>query len=143
MYSKQTLFLKHLYLLLSFNRNKLVPQNINLFGERFIKVPDAKGKKLVEGGYVGKEVILGIRPEDVHDEEVYINNSPDSIIDVTIRVYEMLGAEVFLYFDIEEVSCTARVNPRTTARPGDTVKLALDLTKLHVFDKETEQVITN
>ena len=55
----------------------------------------------------------------------------------------MLGAEVFLYFDIEEVSCTARVNPRTTARPGDTVKLALDLTKLHVFDKETEQVITN
>ncbi|MCI9052327.1 MAG: sn-glycerol-3-phosphate ABC transporter ATP-binding protein UgpC [Lachnospiraceae bacterium] len=114
-----------------------------VFGERFIKVPDAKGKKLVEGGYVGKEVILGIRPEDVHDEEVYINNSPDSIIDVTIRVYEMLGAEVFLYFDIEEVSCTARVNPRTTARPGDTVKLALDLTKLHVFDKETEQVITN
>ena len=69
---------------------------------------------------------LGLRPIDQH-----------------IKGFEMLGAEVFLYFDIEEVSCTARVNPRTTARPGDTVKLALDLTKLHVFDKETEQVITN
>ena len=65
------------------------------------------------------------------------------MIEATIRVYELLGAEVYLYFDINEANCTARVNPRTTARPGDTVKLALDLSKIHVFDKETEQVITN
>ncbi len=38
---------------------------------------------------------------------------------------------------------TARVDSRTTARPGDTVKFALDVEKIHVFDKETEQVITN
>ena len=55
----------------------------------------------------------------------------------------MLGAEVYLYFDIDETSFTARVNPRTSARPGDTVKLALDMTKAHVFDKETEKVILN
>ena len=97
----------------------------------------------MDGGYVGKTVVLGIRPEDVHDEEAYISNSPDSVIEATIRVYELLGAEVYLYFDIEQFNCTARVNPRTTARPGDTVKMAFDLEKLHVFDKETEQVITN
>ncbi|MCX4268673.1 MAG: sn-glycerol-3-phosphate ABC transporter ATP-binding protein UgpC [Lachnospiraceae bacterium] len=113
------------------------------FGGNTIKVPDAKAKKLVEGGYIGKTVVMGIRPEDVHDEEMYLKNSPDSIIDVTIRVYELLGAEVFLYFDIDQFNCTARVNPRTTARPGDTVKMALDLSKLHVFNKETEKIITN
>ncbi len=113
------------------------------FGGNTIKVPEAKAKKLIEGGYVGKTVVMGIRPEDVHDEEMYLKNSPDSVIDVTIRVYELLGAEVFLYFDIDQFNCTARVNPRTTARPGDTVKMALDLSKLHVFNKETEKIITN
>ena len=57
--------------------------------------------------------------------------------------FEALGAEVFLYFDIDEVNCTARVNPRTTARPGDEVTFALDVEKIHVFDKETQVTITN
>ena len=112
-------------------------------GPASIELPEAKAKKLIDGGYNGKTVVLGIRPEDVHDEEAYISNSPDSVIEATIRVYELLGAEVYLYFDIEQFNCTARVNPRTTARPGDTVKMAFDLEKLHVFDKETEQVISN
>ena len=86
---------------------------------------------------------MGIRPEDLHDEEDFMAKNPQSVFSATIRVYELLGAEVFLYFDIDETNCTARVNPRTTARPGDTIKLALDLTKVHVFDKETEKVIVN
>ena len=55
----------------------------------------------------------------------------------------MLGAEVYLYFDLDEFPITARVDSRTNARPGDTVKFAFDVEKIHVFDKETEQVITN
>lgn len=55
----------------------------------------------------------------------------------------MLGAEVYLYFDLEEFPMTARVDPRTTARPGDVVKFAIDVEKIHIFDKETEMVITN
>ena len=55
----------------------------------------------------------------------------------------MLGAEVFLYFTVEVFDITVRVNPRTTARPGDTIKIALDPAKIHVFDKETERTITN
>jgi multiple sugar transport system ATP-binding protein len=111
------------------------------FGKNSIKVPDAKAAKLKN--YIGKTVVLGIRPEDVHDEEMFISSFPDSIITAEIRVYELLGAEVFLYFDVDSTSCTARVNPRTTARPGDTIKFALDGAKMHVFDKETQQVITN
>ena len=52
-------------------------------------------------------------------------------------------SEVYLYFDLAEFPITARVDSRTTARPGDTVKFAFDVEKIHVFDKETEQVITN
>lgn len=111
------------------------------FGGNTILLSEEKGKKLEELGYVGKEVILGIRPEDLHDEEEVVSRSEGCVLEAPIRVYEMLGAEVYLYFDIEETSCTARVNPRTTARPGDTVKFALDMNKVHIFDKETELVI--
>jgi multiple sugar transport system ATP-binding protein len=113
------------------------------FGDMMIKVPESKAKALVEGGYIGKTVVMGIRPEDIHDDEVMVNNAGDSVVEATIRIYELLGAEVYLYFDLARVSCTARVNPRTTAKVGDVVKFAFDLNKLHIFDKETEQVISN
>ena len=103
--------------------------------------PDEKGKVLVQKGYVGKEVCFGIRPEDIHDGDM--SNYPGATLTATIRVYELLGAEVFLYFDIEGTQMTARVNPRTTLRTGDKAVFALDMEKIHVFDKETEQVITN
>lgn len=113
------------------------------FGSHSIRVPDEKAKKLVDSGYMDKTVVLGIRPEDVKDEEAFISKSPESVIDATVKVYELLGAEVFLYFDVDQFSITARVSPRTTARPGDTVRLALDLSKMHIFDKETEQCIVH
>ena len=108
-----------------------------------IPLPPAKSKKLIEGGYDGKQVIFGIRPEDVYDSEMFIENSPQSTFESTIKVYELLGAEVYLYFDLDEFPMTARVDSRTNSRPGDTVKFALDVEKIHVFDKETEKIITN
>ena len=112
-----------------------------------IALPADKSKKLIDGGYNGKTVTFGIRPEDVYDSEEMVNKLkdkyPDGVFDSTVRVYELLGAEVFLYFDLEEVSITARVDPRTTARPGDNIKFAFDTEKIHVFDKDTEETITN
>ncbi|HIX28566.1 MAG TPA: ABC transporter ATP-binding protein, partial [Candidatus Blautia stercoravium] len=112
-------------------------------GGTTLEVPASKKKALIEGGYDGKTVVMGIRPEHVYDDEARIQAFPNSTIEGKITVYELLGAEVYLYFDTEGFSMTARVNPRTTARTGDTVKFALDMEKVHVFDKETEQVITN
>ena len=63
-------------------------------GPAKIELPPAKAKKLIDGGYAGKTVVLGIRPEDVHDEPMFIASSPNTVIEATIRVYEMLGAEV-------------------------------------------------
>jgi multiple sugar transport system ATP-binding protein len=113
------------------------------FGSLSIKLPEAKAKVLLEKGYENKTVVLGIRPEDIHDEEIFMESSPGSVVDATVKVYELLGAEVYLYFTIDQFEVTARVNPRTTARPGDTIKVAFDLSKIHVFDKETEQVIVH
>ena len=106
-------------------------------------LPPAKAKKLVDGGYVGKEVSFGIRPEDINDSEMFIEASKESAFEAKIKVYELLGAEVYLYFDLEGTPMTARVDSRTTARPEDTVKFAIDTEKIHVFDKETEKTITN
>ena len=108
-----------------------------------IPLSPEKSKKLIDGGYDGKTVTFGIRPEDVYDSEMMVEASPTSVFESTIRVYELLGAEVFLYFDLDEFPMTARVDPRTQARPGDVVKFAFDTEKIHVFDKETEQIITN
>lgn len=113
------------------------------FGEHSIKVPETRAKKLVDGGYENKAVMFGIRPEDVKDEEMFISSSPESVIEATVKVYELLGAEVNLYFAVDQFDITARVNPRTTARPGDTIKIAFDLSKMHLFDKETEQIISH
>lgn len=112
-------------------------------GEMKLRLPETKAEKLKAGGYDGKTVVLGIRPEDLHDEPEFLEKSQDTTLETQIRVYEMMGAEVFLYFEYEGTNMTARVAPKTTARTGDIVKFALDADKIHVFDKETEKTITN
>ena len=107
-----------------------------------IKLPAKKAQKVIDGGYNGKTVIMGIRPEDITDDEKVIAKS-EAVLEAKIEVYELLGAEVYLYFTVNGSNMTARVNPRTQARTGDVVKFALDVEKIHVFDKENELTITN
>ena len=115
---------------------------LNIAGQS-IELPAAKSKKLIEGGYNGKTVIFGIRPEDIYDDAETIAKTPTSVFESPVRVYELLGAEVFLYLEIAGENLTARVAPTTTARPGDVIKVAFDVEKIHVFDKETEHTICN
>ena len=118
--------------------------NVTLsIGNHVLRVPENKKKALIDGGYNGKTVVVGIRPEDVHDDPDFIAANPGSVITSKIKVYELLGAEVFLYFDVEGTQMTARVNPRTELRTGDDAKFALDMNRIHIFDKETELTITN
>ncbi len=114
-----------------------------VFGSNSIVLPEDKSKVVLEKGYEGKTVTFGIRPEDVKDDKAFLDACPDSTLEATVRVYEMLGAEVFLYLSLENSEITVRVNPHTSARTGDTIKVALDMSKVHVFDKETEKIITN
>jgi multiple sugar transport system ATP-binding protein len=102
-------------------------------------IPEGKMKVLKD--YVGKEVILGIRPEDIHDEPVFIESSPGSLIDAYIDVAELMGAETYLYSKIGDNDFVARVDSRTDVKNDQTLKLALDMNKVHFFDVNTEQRI--
>ncbi len=107
-----------------------------------IIVPESKAVPELEK-YVDREVTLGIRPESVHDEEMYISTATTGIIDCNVEITEMMGAETFLYLECEGIPITARVSPRSTARPQDMIKVALDPNRIHLFDKETEKAIVN
>ncbi len=113
------------------------------FGENKIKIPEGKVKKFKSTDVIGKEVMMGIRPENLHDEEVFLQNSPDSIISVDVEVVELMGSETYLYLKTsgKEGNIIARVDPRSVARTGDHIKIAIDANRLHFFEKETEATL--
>ena len=108
-----------------------------------IKLPAEKNAKGALDEYVDKEVMMGIRPEDVHDEPRYLEAMPDCMVKADVEVTELMGAETFLYLNVEGFSFTARVEPTSTARPGDNIDIVIDNTKIHIFDKDTERTICN
>ena len=111
-------------------------------GNTTFEIPEGKAKVLREKGYVGKDLYLGVRPEDIHDELVFLESSPNSQFTATIDVSEHMGAEMYLYLSgIGKDSITARVNARSQLKAGSQVKLAFDMNKVHFFDKETEEAL--
>ena len=108
-----------------------------------IKLPAEKNKDDALVPYVDKEVIIGIRPEHVHNEEDYLAKFPEGIVEANVEVTELMGAETYLYMNSEGHSLNARVDPSNTARPGDTIKITLEPARIHLFDKDTEVTICN
>ena len=108
-----------------------------------IQLPASKNKDNCLETYAGKEVIMGIRPENVHNEEDLIELHKDGIVEADVEVTELMGAETYLYMNCEGQSINARVSPTNTARPGDKIKIAFETAKIHLFDKETELTICN
>jgi len=113
------------------------------FAKDKLEIPAYKGKVLEEQGYVGKEVILGIRPEDIYDEDTPHTSDCTSTLGADIEVTERLGSETFLYGLINDVNFIARVSPKSTTQPGDNVRLIFDMAKAHIFEKETEKAIVH
>ncbi len=111
------------------------------FGTIAIKLPEGKASRPELKDYIGKEVIMGIRPEDIHDEEAMVASQPESVVDAFVEVTEMLGAESYLYLTIAGIAFTARVNQRSTAKVNDTIKVMMDTNRIHLFDKDTEIAI--
>ena len=113
------------------------------FEKTSVVLPPAKAKKLIDVGYNGKTVVMGIRPEDIGDSQIEIEAHKDAVFETDVTGYELLGSEVLLYFNVAGTAMTAKVDSRTTARMGDHITLAIDPEKIHCFDKETELTITN
>ena len=108
-----------------------------------IKLPASKNKDNCLEAYAGKEVIMGIRPENVHNEEDLIAIHKDGLVEADVEVTELMGAETYLYMNCEGQSINARVSPTNTARPGDKITIAFETAKIHLFDKDTELTICN
>ncbi|PAK38089.1 ABC transporter ATP-binding protein [Peribacillus simplex] len=110
-------------------------------GEQVLEIPEFKMKMLRDQGYVGKEVILGIRPEDFHNEGAYFTESPSTTFTTQIDVAELMGAEIMLYSTLEGQDFVARVDANNIIQAGEKIELALDMNKAHFFDKGTEHRI--
>ena len=107
------------------------------------KVPEKQLKVLKDQGYINVELLMGIRPEDCHDEPEFIEAHPESRVEAKVEVAELLGAEsqITVKFpgrDSIGQMLTAKVKARTDVHTNDTFKMALDMNKCHFFDMEAE-----
>ena len=125
---------------------KLVPREGKMYADfegNSIRVPDAIVKRMKSDRYIGKEVYLGIRPENMHDEAEFIEANPGSTFTANVEMTELMGSETYLYLSAVGApsNMIARVDPRTHTRMGDTIKIALETARMHLFDAETEETI--
>ena len=138
---------------MNFITGKLVKKDDGMFinfGNTSIKLPPDKANNPALKEYIDQDVVMGIRPEHVHDEPMYIANMPDSLMDATVDVTELMGAEIYLYLAFEGQddatggkTIIARVSSRSQSRAGDQIKVAIDAERIHIFDKDTERCIVH
>jgi len=108
-----------------------------------LKLPASKNHNDCLVPYIDKNVIVGIRPEHVHNEPELIAANPDGVVEADLEVSELMGAETYLYLNSEGFPLIARVSPDSKDRPGDRITVAMETAKMHIFDKDTEMTITN
>lgn len=115
----------------------------SVFGSNKILVPESRAKRIIDDYYIGKDVVMGVRPEDIHDEQIFISSNPNTIINAEIDVIEKLGNETILYMKVDgkEDYTVARIDARSQFAAGEQVSLAIDANHIHFFDPDTELTI--
>ena len=93
--------------------------------------------------YVGKTLKVGIRPEDIKDDEEFLEKHPNSHLNAEVEVSELMGAEIYLYLTYQGQNLMARVAPTSKSRRGDKIVVAMDTNKIHLFDPESEKTLLN
>jgi multiple sugar transport system ATP-binding protein len=91
--------------------------------------------------HLGKEVIFGIRPEDTHDADYCPAGITKALIEARVDVTELLGREVVVHLMSENMAFQGIFSPRTKARVGNTIAVAFDMDRMHIFDRQTELTI--
>lgn len=120
------------FLNLKIEGNKLIGEDISL------TLPEGQHKLLKEKGYSSKEVIMGIRPEDISASILAEEAYPEAQIEAEVTVSELLGAETMLYLKAGDAELVSRVEARDFRQPGEKITVTLNLNKAHFFDKDTE-----
>jgi len=91
--------------------------------------------------YVDKEVIFGVRPEDFHDKQFASEENKKNIIKAKVEVVEPLGDEVLYYVTSGDNQIITKLDSRTRVKVEEEIELAIDISKTHIFDKESEETI--
>ncbi|MCH1941963.1 ABC transporter ATP-binding protein [Holdemania massiliensis] len=108
-------------------------------GNYRVQLPMMYAKALQEAE--GRSVVFGIRPEDLHCEGIVAETYPSSSFDFEVEVCELLGHELILHGALEGCPLVAKVSARTEADPHSHLSMAMDLSKIHLFDQATEKAI--
>ncbi len=130
---------------MNFMNGKLVKKGENVYFEFenvSLKLPADKANAPELAEYIGKEVVAGLRPESISDS-ADIDEAAENSFEVDVDVTELMGAEIYLYLVSEETNMTARVSARSKARAGDIINVAFDMSRVHIFDKDTERYIVH
>lgn len=108
-----------------------------------IRIPASKARRIIDDKYIGKEVLMGIRPEDIRYEQALVETNPESVIEATVDVIENLGNETILYLNLpgKEDYTVSRVNARYKFAQGENIKLYFAADHVHFFDADTELTI--
>lgn len=117
-------------------------------GKLFIRLSDgnvlnviAERERVLRDSYMGKQVYIGIRPENLHDAEIDPLKTNFSVMSGKIEVSELMGSENYLYMNMYDSQMIARVDSHSNKRAGDNVTLQFHNDKLHIFDIDTEKAI--
>jgi multiple sugar transport system ATP-binding protein len=101
-----------------------------------LKVPASINGKLAS--YLNKEVIFGLRPEDIFDKRYYPGAVAEDLMQANVDVVEPMGSEVILYLLTGTKIFVGRMDSRTQVRPGDKLEVAVNMEHMHIFDKQTQ-----
>jgi multiple sugar transport system ATP-binding protein len=91
--------------------------------------------------YVGKEIIFGIRPEDIYNPAYVAAGINGQVVLAQVDVTELMGNEIFVYFNSGAHNFIARVDPRSKYRIGEDVQVVFNMDNIHIFDKDTEVAV--
>ncbi|PIP19867.1 MAG: glycerol-3-phosphate ABC transporter ATP-binding protein [Candidatus Omnitrophica bacterium CG08_land_8_20_14_0_20_41_16] len=108
-------------------------------GNIHVKLIDDMRQKL--SAYIDKEVIFGIRSEDIYDKLFVSEAPPENVVKANCEIYEPMGSEVYLYLNTGKHTFIARVGAHNRPKVNQDIDLVFDMSKVHFFDKDSEETI--
>ena len=91
--------------------------------------------------YAGREIVFGIRPENIHDPNYQPADTVTALVEANVDVVELMGNEMIVYFQLDGKTFLGRLDPRTDARVGMKMSAAFDMANIHLFDAKTDETL--
>jgi multiple sugar transport system ATP-binding protein len=127
---------------MNFMNGKIIKKDNRLYfyeGKVNVKLVEDMRQKLAP--YVDREIIFGIRSEDIYDKLFVSEAPPENVVKVNCEVYEPMGSEVYLYLNTGKHTFIARVGAHNRPKVNQEMDLVFDMSKVHFFDKDSEETI--